>query len=57
MKLAFGYNTNGLAHHRLDDALAIIAERGYDGVALTLDVHHFDPFRVTTRQVSELSRK
>ena len=42
--LRYAYNTNGTAHHRLDDALAFIAESGYDGVALTLDVHHLDPF-------------
>ncbi len=42
--LRYAYNTNGTAHHRLDDALAFIADSGYDGVALTLDVHHLDPF-------------
>ncbi|HEV7931699.1 MAG TPA: sugar phosphate isomerase/epimerase family protein [Actinomadura sp.] len=44
MTLRFGYGTNGFADHRLDDALAIIAGLGYDGVALTLDVRHLDPF-------------
>jgi D-psicose/D-tagatose/L-ribulose 3-epimerase len=42
--LRFAYNTNGAANHRLDDALALIADSGYDGVALTLDIHHLDPF-------------
>jgi len=44
MTLRFAYNTNGAANHRLDDALTLIAEAGYDGVALTLDHHHLDPF-------------
>ncbi|GIK17063.1 MAG: xylose isomerase [Planctomycetota bacterium] len=38
-----GYNTNGLPHHRLEDALALIAETGFRGVALTLDHQHLDP--------------
>jgi sugar phosphate isomerase/epimerase len=42
--LRYAYNTNGLAHHRLDDALAFLADSGYAGVALTLDVAHLDPF-------------
>jgi len=44
MPLRFAYNTNGVANHRFEDALSLIADSGYDGVALTLDHHHFDPF-------------
>lgn len=44
MRLRYAYNTNGAQNHRLDDALALISEAGYDGVALTLDHHHLDPF-------------
>jgi len=44
MSLRFAYNTNGAANHRLDDALTMIADAGYDGVALTLDHQHLDPF-------------
>ncbi|MFI5930730.1 sugar phosphate isomerase/epimerase family protein [Actinoplanes sp. NPDC051494] len=42
--LRFGYGTNGFANHRLGDALAVIADLGYVGVALTLDHDHLDPF-------------
>lgn len=42
--MRFAYNTNGAANHRLDDALILIAEAGFDAVALTLDHHHHDPF-------------
>ncbi|SDN30993.1 Sugar phosphate isomerase/epimerase [Streptomyces sp. cf386] len=41
--LRFGYGTNGLADLRIDDALALLADLGYDGVGLTLDHMHLDP--------------
>lgn len=44
MSLRFGYGTNGFAHHRLGDVLGILADLGYDGVALTLDHGHLDPY-------------
>ncbi|MFF6868407.1 TIM barrel protein [Streptomyces sp. NPDC012450] len=41
--LRYGYGTNGLADLRLDDALGLLADLGYDGVGLTLDHMHLDP--------------
>jgi sugar phosphate isomerase/epimerase len=53
-----GYGTNGFADHRLQDALAILADLGYDGVALTLDHQHFDPYAADlARRVDALARR
>ncbi|QPP05726.1 sugar phosphate isomerase/epimerase [Streptomyces bathyalis] len=41
--LRYAYGTNGLADLRLGDALALLADLGYDGVGLTLDHMHLDP--------------
>lgn len=58
MSLRFAYNTNGTQNHRLEDALELIAEAGYDGVALTLDVHHLDPFAPDLEgRAAQLSRR
>ena len=42
--LRYSYVTNGLADHRIDDALVLLADNGYSGVGLTLDHQHLDPF-------------
>ncbi len=49
--LRLAYNTNGLAHHRLDDAIDLVADLGYDGIALTPDVPHLDPMRATPTEI------
>ncbi|RDG37456.1 sugar phosphate isomerase/epimerase family protein [Streptomyces corynorhini] len=43
MSPRLGYGTNGLTDLRLDDALGLLADLGYDGVGLTLDHMHLDP--------------
>ncbi|GAA2485057.1 xylose isomerase [Winogradskya humida] len=54
--LRFGYGTNGFANHRLRDALAVIADLGYAGVAVTLDHDHLDPYRAGLgREVAQVA--
>ncbi|MFJ2650032.1 sugar phosphate isomerase/epimerase family protein [Streptomyces sp. NPDC087420] len=43
MTLRLGYGSNGLTDLRLDDALGLLADLGYDGLGLTLDHMHLDP--------------
>jgi len=42
--MLLGYNTNGFAHHRLEDAITILADLGYRSIALTLDYHALNPY-------------
>jgi len=56
--LRFGYGTNGFANHRLTDALSVLADLGYTGVALTLDHDHLNPFAPDlARRVARLAHQ
>ena len=55
--MRLGYNTNGLAHHRLTDAIRLLHEEGYRSVAITLDAGALDPYddpSTYRRQVDEV---
>lgn len=54
--MRLGYNTNGLAHHRWEDALALIAECGYRSVAITIDHHCLPPWSPTLSHEVEQMR-
>jgi sugar phosphate isomerase/epimerase len=41
--MLLAYNTNGLAHHDLLDAIEILAEIGYQGISITLDHGALNP--------------
>ena len=54
--MKIGYNTNGLAHHRFADAVALLADNGYESVAITPDIQWLDPYQDSTnlnRQLQE----
>jgi L-ribulose-5-phosphate 3-epimerase len=45
--MRLGYNTNGLPHHRLLDSVDLLADVGYESVAITLDAGALDPYQDT----------
>lgn len=56
MSLRLGYGLNGFAGHRLDDACRVVAGLGYDGVGLTLDQPHLDPFGDLPAEIARARR-
>jgi sugar phosphate isomerase/epimerase len=45
-----GYNTNGMNQHELSDAVQLLAELGYRGVAITIDHLALPPYATYGRQ-------
>ena len=43
--MRLGYNTNGMPHHRLLDAIDLLGDEGYESVALTLEAGALDPYQ------------
>ncbi len=55
--MLLGYNTNGFAFHRLEDAIDIIARLGYRCVAITGEHHTLNPYdEDVAAQVAEVRR-
>jgi sugar phosphate isomerase/epimerase len=59
--LRLGYNTNGLAHHSLPAAIELLADIGYQSIAITLDHACLNPygeiFHRELRETAELLSK
>ena len=53
--MLLGYNTNGMAHHDLFDAVQLLADIGYQSVAITIDHNSLSPdSRYNRQQVERL---
>ena len=55
--MLLGYNTNGMAHHELFDAVSLLAEIGYKSVAITIDHGALPPYgRYISQRLGRLRR-
>lgn len=55
--MLLGYNTNGLAHHDLYDALGVLGDIGYRSVAVTIDHTALSPRNNPERELRRLRRR
>ena len=54
---SLGYNTNGLPHHRVLDALDLLAELGYGAVSLTPDAGLLDPYDLRPGEIAAVRQR
>ncbi len=52
-----GYHTNSLQNHRFADAIELVAEFGFEAIAITPDVCHLDPDRTTDAELDAAARR
>ncbi|NAZ87626.1 sugar phosphate isomerase/epimerase family protein [Kineococcus indalonis] len=50
------YNANGLRSVPLDDAVRVLADTGYDGIELSLNAQHVDPWSFSAADADRLRR-
>lgn len=55
--MLLGYHTNSLQNHRFGDALELLADHGYQAVAITPDICHLDPERTTDAELDGWARR
>ncbi len=52
-----GYHTNSLQNHRFADAIELVAEFGFEAIAITPDTCHLDPDRTTDADLDTVARR
>lgn len=52
-----GYHTNSLQNHRFADAIELVAEFGFEAIAITPDTCHLDPDRTTDAELDATARR
>lgn len=53
----FGFSMNAFRQHELDEALAVLADIGYDGVEVLLDEPHLFPGAVDETDIAEVRQR
>lgn len=56
MYFKIGYISNGFQNHDIFDMIKIITELGFNGLGLTLDVCHYNPFKNSERLLKRIKR-